>query len=243
MLKDLVKYEAKIEQLESRIKNQETNPGAGNTTGELEKLQAKIREQQTTITTLEVKLVKDKSNTDPAAATSCLPFGSSSDIQTIRLPGVEAFQVPCDSRFAGNGWTVIQRRVDGSVNFNRSWEEYKNGFGDLRGNFWLGLERLHLMTKLRPLELYIQIEDFKNEKRYARYSNFSVGNEEQSYKLLSVGEYSGNAGNALDSGDGRGGDAKNMKFSTPERDNDKADNLNCAAYHASGWWFNNCLWW
>ncbi|ALC39842.1 maker531 [Drosophila busckii] len=192
-------------------------------------LQAKIREPETTITTLEAKLAKDKS--DPTEATSCLAFGNSSDIQTIRVPGAEAFQVLCNSRFAGEGWTVIQRRMDGSVSFNQNWDEYKNGFGDLRGEFWLGLERLHLMTKFRPHELYIQLENFKNETRYVRYSNFSVGNEAQSYELLSLGNFTGNAGNLLDAEDVSS--AKNMKFSTPERDNDKAVIYNCAAEYAS----------
>ncbi|ALC39835.1 maker537 [Drosophila busckii] len=157
------------------------------------------------------------------------------------MPGADPILVPCDSKFAGAGWTVIQRRINGSVNFNRTWIEYKNGFGRFRTEFWLGLEKLHLMTKFQPHELYIQLEDFKNEKRYARYSNFSVGNEAQSYELLSVGEYSGNAGNALDTGDENS--AKNMKFSTPDQDNDKWNHFNCAADYASGWWFNECLWW
>ncbi|XP_033150723.1 fibroleukin-like [Drosophila busckii] len=109
--------------------------------------------QERTLTTLEAKLAK--CITEPAEPTSCLAFGNSSDIQTIRVPGAEAFQVPCDSKFAGPGWAVIQRRVDGSVNFNRTWEEYRNGFGDLRGSFWLGLERLHQMIKYQPHELYI----------------------------------------------------------------------------------------
>ncbi|ALC40376.1 CG7668 [Drosophila busckii] len=250
--KELVEYKAKIDQMKSTIKNLQANPGAlrecaslsGTTEGELERVLTKIHKLQTTITTLKATNNIDCNKQmwiNPTEQTRCVTFGV--DIQTLRVPGAEAFQVPCDSKFAGPGWAVIQRRVDDSVSFNRTWEEYGNGFGDLRGNFWLGLERLHMMTKLRPHELYIQLEDFKNEKRYAHYSNFSVGNEAQSYKLLSVGEYSGNAGNALDSRDGLGGDAKNMKFSTPERDNNKAFNFNCAAFYASGWWFNRCSLW
>ncbi|XP_033150142.1 angiopoietin-2-like [Drosophila busckii] len=135
---------------------------------------------------------------DRAEATSCLPFDNSNDIQTIRVPGIESFRVPCDSTFAGSGWTVVQRRQDGSVDFNRTWDEYKNGFGDLRGEFWLGLEKLHLMTKFQSHELYIQLEDFNHEKRYARYSNFSIASESRFFELLTVGAYRGNAGNALD---------------------------------------------
>ena len=33
---------------------------------------------------------------------------------------------------------VIQRRYDGSVNFTRSWDIYKKGFGRSDGEYWLG---------------------------------------------------------------------------------------------------------
>ncbi|XP_017849990.1 fibrinogen-like protein 1 [Drosophila busckii] len=154
---------------------------------------------------------------EQAELTSFVPY--SIDIRTIRVPGTEPFKVPFASKFSE--WVVIQRRMDEYEEFGRDWEEYKHGFGDLRRNFWFGLEKLHLMTKFQPHELYILLEDFGNEKRYARYTNFSVGNEAQAYELLSVGEYSGDAGNALDTADDQ--TAKNMKFSTQDRDNDKND--------------------
>ncbi|ALC38364.1 maker420 [Drosophila busckii] len=213
MLKDLVEYENQIEQLKLKIKNQGTNAGAG----------------------------KDESIAYPAEATSCLPFGNSSDIHTIRLPGTEAFQVSCDSRFAGNGWTVIQRRMDGSVSFNRTWNKYKQGFGELDGELWLGLEKLHLITKFQPQELYIQLEDFSGEKRYARYSNFSVGSESQLYELLSLGDFSGNTETALTRNKKtHHAGHLNMKFTTPDRDNDYKDGFNCGKANSSGWWFKKC---
>ncbi|KAL7740480.1 hypothetical protein ACLKA6_007010 [Drosophila palustris] len=133
---------------------------------------------------------------------------------------MEAFSVPCDSSLAGSGWTVIQRRKDGSVNFNRNWTDYREGFGDLRGEFFIGLEKLHLLTRSQAYELYISLMDFQNETRYARYSDFVVGSEEEDYELKKLGLYSGNAGDSMKR-------HKNIKFSTPDRDRDTASS-SCA---------------
>jgi len=34
---------------------------------------------------------------------------------------------------------VIQRRKFNKVDFDRNWNDYKNGFGKLDRDFWLGL--------------------------------------------------------------------------------------------------------
>ncbi|XP_060647691.1 angiopoietin-related protein 7-like [Drosophila nasuta] len=138
----------------------------------------------------------------------------------------------CDSSIAGPGWIVIQRRIDGKVNFNRNWSGYKKGFGELNGDFFLGLEEIHLLTTSQPHELYILLVDFANRERYARYSDFSIGSEEESYELKELGSYSGNAGDALRS-------HELTQFSTPDRDND-LDEESCAETLRSGWWFAKC---
>ncbi|RLV62362.1 hypothetical protein DV515_00019394, partial [Chloebia gouldiae] len=70
---------------------------------------------------------------------------------------------------AGGGWTVIQRRQDGSVDFNRTWNEYKEGFGDLNGEFWLGNDNIHRMTSQGEYSLRIDLEDWNNKHKHAFY--------------------------------------------------------------------------
>uniref|UniRef100_A0A3B4Z6S7 Fibrinogen-like protein 1 n=1 Tax=Stegastes partitus TaxID=144197 RepID=A0A3B4Z6S7_9TELE len=109
-----------------------------------------------------------------------------------------ALSVYCDMN-NGGGWTVFQRRRDGKESFDRSWVEYKHGFGDLfspDGEFWLGNEPLHHLTSQGNYDLRIDMEDFEGNQRYAEYKNFKVDNEKDQYQLH-LGEYSGNAGNAL----------------------------------------------
>ncbi|XP_064536572.1 fibrinogen-like protein 1 [Drosophila montana] len=165
--------------------------------------------------------------------TSCLQVGNSSDIWEIQVPGIEPFRVPCDGTIAGPGWMVIQRRVDKTVDFNRGWAEYRSGFGDLDGNFFIGLEKIYRMTNSQPHELYIYLQNFEDEIRFARYDNFSIASEDDAYQLKVLGKYSGDAGDALML-------TRNMKFTTFDRDNDKRDFDNCAIERHSGWWYSQC---
>ncbi|XP_053692355.1 angiopoietin-related protein 7-like [Sabethes cyaneus] len=149
-------------------------------------------------------------------------------------PGfTDAFEVYCDQEYEGGGWLVIQNRYNGSVNFFRGWKEYEAGFGDLRGEFWLGLEKLHELTYVKPHELRIVLEDFDGTIVTAQYDRFIVGGAAENYVLSSLGNYSGNAGDSLTS------DHLGMQFSTFDSDNDKSDE-NCANLRKAGWWYNSC---
>ena len=90
----------------------------------------------------------------------------------------------------GGGWTVFQRRLDGSVDFYRGWQDYKRGFGTLYGEHWLGLGKLHRMTASQTHELRIELEDFSGNTRFALYSNVSIGSESDKYRLR-IGAFSG----------------------------------------------------
>ncbi|XP_016386167.1 microfibril-associated glycoprotein 4-like, partial [Sinocyclocheilus rhinocerous] len=59
------------------------------------------------------------------------------------------------------GWTVIQRRMDGSVNFYRPWKQYKRGFGNVEGEYWLGLENMYQLTRNNKYMLRVDLEDFQ----------------------------------------------------------------------------------
>ena len=89
----------------------------------------------------------------------------------------------------GGGWTVVQKRLDGSVLFDRGWSDYKNGFGNLDGEFWLGLEKIHHLIK-SPSKLRVDLEDFDGKTSYAEYELIVVATESKKYQL-SVGKYSG----------------------------------------------------
>ncbi|KAM9204195.1 fibroleukin [Mergus octosetaceus] len=153
-------------------------------------------------------------------------------------PRNNSFQVYCDMETQGGGWTVLQRRQDGSTNFNRTWNDYKNGFGNLSREFWLGNDKIHLLTKSQDMQLRIELEDFNGIREYAKYEHFYVANEYLKYRL-SVHGYSGTAGDALHYSRHYNHDQK--FFTTPDKDNDRYASGNCGAYYSSGWWFDACL--
>ena len=112
-----------------------------------------------------------------------------SGVYTIDPDGAGAFDVFCDQKTAGGGWTVFQKRLDGSVDFYRGWADYKRGFGNLNGEFWLGLDKIHRLTKTKN-KLRVDLEDTTGKTAYAEYDMFAVTSEKASYKL-SLGTYSG----------------------------------------------------
>ncbi len=112
-----------------------------------------------------------------------------SGVYTIDPDNAGAFDVFCDQTTTGEGWTVFQKRLDGSVDFYRGWDDYKRGFGNLNGEFWLGLDKIHRLTKERS-RLRVDLEDTTGKTAYAEYDFFGVASERSKYKL-SLGTYSG----------------------------------------------------
>ena len=142
------------------------------------------------------------------------------------------FNVYCDMRTDGGGWTVFQRRQDGSVDFYRGWNDYKSGFGQLTAEFWLGNDKIHRLTAARPSTLRVELEDWNGVRVYAKYGKFNIGDEQAKYRL-EVGSYSGTAGDSL-------AYHNNMAFSTKNRDNDSNESSNCAVSWTGAWWYKGC---
>ncbi|XP_036794297.1 microfibril-associated glycoprotein 4-like [Oncorhynchus mykiss] len=78
---------------------------------------------------------------------------------------------------------VFQERKDGTVNFYHGWDQYRSGFGQSSGEYWLGLENTHLLTQRKKYELKVDPEDFEGAKAHVQYSSFSVHSEHEGYKL------------------------------------------------------------
>ena len=103
---------------------------------------------------------------------------------SIKING-RTIKVFCDITMLGGGWAVFQKRFDGSVNFHRNWHDYKHGFGDVFGEYWLGLESINsLTTTNKPqTELLIWAKSFGGEVNIAQFKGFRVEDENTKYRL------------------------------------------------------------
>ena len=144
--------------------------------------------------------------------------------------------VYCDNCNGGGGWLVVQRRQDGSVDFNRVWKEYEDGFGKLTGEFWYGLRALHCLTDQGGWEMRMDIKLANGTNIFLQYEQFKVASAKDKYKLT-VGGFQGTTTDPLVLHNG-------TYFTTKDQDNDRWGK-NCAIHNWSntptgGWWYYNC---
>ena len=164
-----------------------------------------------------------------------MPTANSGSYEIVNVCNV--FQVGnlarCDMETAGGEWLVIQRRINGSVNFYRNWTDYVSGFGDLEGEFWYGLEKIHCLTTRENVELRIELGNGPKLSIVWTYQLFKVGGAETNYRLtIGQGQGVGGTYDAMAHSNG-------ASFSTPDRDNDNHGG-NCAVEREGAWWHNAC---
>ena len=143
----------------------------------------------------------------------------------------------CDTINGGGGWLVVQRRQDGSINFNRTWLEYEDGFGRLTGEFWYGLKALHCLTGQGGWEMRMDIKLANGTDIILQYEHFRVASAKDKYKLT-VGGFQGTTTDPMMRHNG-------MYFTTKDYDNDIHAGGNCALFYGpkepiGGWWYDKC---
>ncbi|XP_067281731.1 LOW QUALITY PROTEIN: angiopoietin-1 [Pseudorasbora parva] len=153
-------------------------------------------------------------------------------VYLINISPQETRKVYCNMESAGGGWTVIQRRVDGSVDFQRTWKEYKMGFGSVSAEQWLGNEFVHILTNQRQYGLRVELTDWDGHQAFSQYDSFHIDSEKHNYRLF-LKSHSGTAGRqsslAIHGAD----------FSTKDMDNDNCT-CKCALMLSGGWWYDAC---
>ena len=127
---------------------------------------------------------------------------------------------------------MIQRRVDAEENFDKSWREYRSGFGAFTQSFWLGLEKIKRITDSATHQLYVGIESPNCGRRWAMYESFRLSAEAGGFRL-SIGDYNPSS-TLCDSLSAHNG----ARFSTKGRE--AQGTVGCKADYSSGWWFNEC---
>ncbi|XP_052096486.1 fibrinogen-like protein A [Mytilus californianus] len=159
-----------------------------------------------------------------------------SGVFTIQPEGVNTgIAVYCDMNTDNGGWILIQNRYDGSVNFYQTWNQYKNGFGSLSGEFWIGNDNLHTLTYSNKYMLRVDLTDSFGNQTYAEYYIFRVSDEADKYRLI-IGEYYGDAGDAMYYNN-------NQIFHTKDQDSTVGFNGRvCSLDRYAGFWFDRCTW-
>ncbi|XP_005721107.1 angiopoietin-related protein 4 [Pundamilia nyererei] len=159
---------------------------------------------------------------------------TTSGVYTIQPANSEPFEVFCEMT-ADGGWTVIQRRQDGSVDFDQLWDAYEKGFGSLNGEFWLGLEKIYSIAKDGSYILNIKLSDWVDDLATVRLP-FQLGGQETKYSLqIQKGGTFSDLESSLATDTASG-----LPFSTHDQDNDQKSDTNCAKHLSGGWWFSNC---
>ncbi|KAA0719188.1 Angiopoietin-related protein 4 [Triplophysa tibetana] len=229
----------RIDELVERIKQQQEKLEKQNIRIRTLQNQIHIKNEQASLKRKEddgLNTSSEQRDSPVAVASDChelfLRGQTTSGFYTIQPSDSQPFEVYCEMTPEG-GWTVIQRRQDGSVDFDQLWQAYETGFGNLNGEFWLGLEKIHSMSKAGNYILKVQFTDWRDDIQSITYA-FRLNGQENNYSLHVLERTAGNLESSLSS------EGSGVPFSTRDKDNDQKNDLNCAKQLSGGWWFSNC---
>ncbi|XP_062571135.1 fibroleukin-like [Saccostrea cucullata] len=135
---------------------------------------------------------------------------------------------------------AIQKRVIGSVDFNRSWDEFKNPFGNPEEDYWIGNDPIQQLTKGNDSSLYVSMTLVNGSTLYELYDRFSVSDEAEKYRLFLGGPASGTLGDRMLLPNDKINNLNGMYFTTWDRDNDRHPGHCVFRHGGSGWWYNHC---
>ncbi|XP_034099278.2 fibrinogen-like protein 1 [Drosophila albomicans] len=236
---DFKKCESDKEELQDKVRSSLSNLNGrrGSYEGDIERAEVRLKECKALNAEITIKLnskenklnecfikTKQLPTVPPQLSSSCLNL--TAGVHEIQIENGKHFNVACD----GDGWLIIQQRFNGSQDFNKTWKEYTDGFGDLQSEFFIGLENLHLITSLKRFELHIGVT-FEWGKRFAHYDNFRITGAESLYELEEIGHYEGDEFNAL-------AEILKTKFTTFDLNNIAHSVENCAEDGMGGWWYS-----
>ena len=76
------------------------------------------------------------------------------------------------------GWIMTHQHLGHAFNWNLTWVDYKAEFGSIDADFWLGLEKMHLLTSSQPYRLRVEVQERSASLWYsAEYWSFKIGDE------------------------------------------------------------------
>ena len=167
-----------------------------------------------------------------------------SGVYEIYVEKIQKIEVYCEMEIAGGGWTVFQKRFDGSISFHdKTWVQFKNGFGNKDGEHWLSNDILHKMTAFENQELIVRGVDFDGNIQECKHDSFTIDNESNKYRI----EYTpakitkGTAVKGCVFHPAAKNSAYGHKFSTADQDNDSSETLDCANRFQTAWWLATCF--
>ncbi|XP_065895669.1 fibrinogen-like protein A [Dysidea avara] len=203
------------------------------------------------VSAIGIVLVDRECQTNGGPIESCCCLGYNNTHFNAKSPGVYTIgnfggvkcsntRVYCDTTTGGGGWLVVQRRKNGSVDFNRDWIDYGDGFGSLNGEFWFGLRGMHILTNQGQWELRIDYSFTNGTNSYLSYSNFRIGPATGQYPL-NISGFDGITTDPFTTPRS----LIEMEFTTRDRDNDLLEGTyNCAIHvngdNSGGWWYRDC---